>query len=150
MSCPPRPFLEPAVIENVQKCIGTSGVFVLNLVCRDDKLREVVLSELRNAFRAVCAYKLEEDVNEIVYCRNGGATTATTDASTEAKQWLRDLELAARGLNDRARAVHKAAASLGGGGVGVSNADFGQKAKKATQALDDLVEVQDFIKSLTL
>lgn len=138
MSCPPRPFLATDVLANVKKCIGTGGVFVLNLVCRDEKQRELVLDELRATFASVCAYKLDEDVNEIVYCRSA-------PASSEPKQWHRDLELAARNLNERGRAVQKAALSAGGAAV-----TDGGRGRKASQPVDDLVEVEDFLKSLTL
>lgn len=43
---------------------------MLNLVCRDDKLRDQVLVDLKKAFKTVVSYKLEEDVNEILYCQN--------------------------------------------------------------------------------
>lgn len=138
MSCPPRPFLATDVLANVRKCIGTAGVFVLNLVCRDEKQRELVLDELRATFPSVCAYKLDEDVNEIVYCRGAPAD--------EPKQWHRDLELAARNLNERGRAVQKAALAAGG----AVQTDGGRGRKASQPVVEDLVEVADFLKSLTL
>lgn len=112
MSCPPKVFLEQSVMDDVKKCIGEKGrlliryfvtkldnehctlvgIFILNLVCRDEKLREQVLIDLRHSFRSICSYKLDEDVNEVLYCRN--------DTSFEnLPAWKSNFELAAKNLN---------------------------------------------------
>ena len=70
----------------------TLGVFILNLVCRDEKLREQVIIDLKQSFKSVCSYKLEEDVNEILYCRN-------TD-NFNMKKWRKCLETASKSLNE--------------------------------------------------
>lgn len=111
------------------------GVFILNLVCRDEKLRELALTNVRRAFQSVCAYKLDEDVNEILYCRN-------VDIVPQ-KQWRQQLESAAKNLNDRARQL---ARQLANGNMG---AGVGVMSKKGAE-VDDLIEVDDFLKSLTL
>lgn len=95
----------------------------MNLVCRDEKLRDQVLADLRLAFRSVCSYKLDEDVNEILYCRN--------DDQFTLKKWNVSLEAASRNLNDRARELLK-------------------KQTGSTAVVDELVEVQDFLNSLKL
>lgn len=136
MSCPPPSFLDATVMENVQKCLGVGGVFVLNLVCRDEKQRDAVLAELRATFRTVCAYKLTEDVNEIVYCRNDAG-----EGDYGPQQWRRDLETAARGLNEQSRAL-KSKTNVGGKGA--------KEKKVANDDDDELVEVEDFLESLTL
>jgi len=41
---------------------------MLNLVCRSSEQRQSVMSTLKSVFREVCSVKLEEDVNETVYC----------------------------------------------------------------------------------
>ncbi|XP_037038786.1 eEF1A lysine and N-terminal methyltransferase homolog [Bradysia coprophila] len=92
MSCPPRVFLDKSVMDNVKKCIGEKGIFILNLVCRDDKLREQVLIELRQSFRSICAYKLDEDVNEVLYCSNDSALDGLP-------VWKSSFEAAAKNLN---------------------------------------------------
>lgn len=43
---------------------------MLNLVCRDEKLRDEAIVGLKKSFKTVVSYKLEEDVNEILYCQN--------------------------------------------------------------------------------
>lgn len=61
-------------------------------MCRDDKLREEVLIELRQSFQSICSYKLDEDVNEVLYCSN--------DAALEGlSAWKSGFEIAAKNLN---------------------------------------------------
>jgi spermidine synthase len=90
MSCPPKIFLEPACLESVKQCIGERGVFILNLVTRDDSLRESVLVDLRAVFAGVCSYKLEEDVNEILFCTNFALDPTT---------WASAVEKSAKSIN---------------------------------------------------
>lgn len=119
MSCPPKVFLHKSVMENVKRCIGErgefdelkwngkmsidqllsgsfSGIFILNLVCRDDKLREKVLLELRESFLSICSYKLDEDVNEILYCSNDAAFG-------DLLAWKSGFEVAGKKLNSLTR-----------------------------------------------
>lgn len=70
---------------------SNKGIFVLNLVCRDERLREKVLVDLRNTFKSVVSYKLEEDVNEILYCQN---------IKYEAKKWNETMEKSAKHINE--------------------------------------------------
>lgn len=63
----------------------------MNLVCRDEVLREKVLNDLRNTFQSVVSYKLDEDVNEILYCQN---------STHDAKKWNESMEKSAKHIND--------------------------------------------------
>ncbi|XP_054742022.1 eEF1A lysine and N-terminal methyltransferase homolog [Anastrepha obliqua] len=96
MSCPPKSFLEPAVLDNIKYIIGDKGLFVLNLVCRDEALRDEALQQLRAAFKAVCSYKLDEDINEVIYCSN-------SEKYKSIAEWKKDLGAAARRLNNSAK-----------------------------------------------
>lgn len=40
----------------------------------------------------MCSYKLDEDVNEIIYCHNG-------DAVKGEKEWLKDMESSSKSFN---------------------------------------------------
>lgn len=117
MSCPPVQFLDQDVLNTVQSCIrenGTEkicslqitwrffnqfrlylhfspGIFVLNLVCRDEKLRDQVLNDLKKTFKSVVSYKLDEDVNEILYCQN---------VEYDSKRWCDAMEKSAKHLNE--------------------------------------------------
>lgn len=91
MSCPPLQFLEQEVLNRVKSLIHDNGIFVLNLVCRDEQLREKVLNDLRNTFKSVVSYKLDEDVNEILYCQN---------IPFETNKWNKTMEKSTKHLND--------------------------------------------------
>jgi len=49
---------------------------MLNLVCRSSTQRQSVISTLKSVFRQICSVKLEEDVNETVYCFPSTSTDA--------------------------------------------------------------------------
>lgn len=68
MSCPPKAFLEIEVLQGVKKLISDKGLFVLNLVCRSEELSKEIKVKLRNIFSSISSYKLEEDVNEVLFC----------------------------------------------------------------------------------
>lgn len=68
ISCPPKEFLDKSLLKAVHSSLASSGVFILNFVCRDSNLRTDVVKELNEIFLFVISYKLEEDVNEIFYC----------------------------------------------------------------------------------
>lgn len=46
-----------------------AGVFVLNLVCRDARLKESVLAVLREVFPLLYARRIDGEVNEILFCQ---------------------------------------------------------------------------------
>lgn len=60
-------------------------------MCRDEKLREEVLINLRNTFSSVVSYKLVEDVNEILYCQN---------VAYDIKKWNDAMEKSAKNINE--------------------------------------------------
>lgn len=91
MSCPPVQFVEQEVLDTVKACIRDNGIFILNLVCRDEKLRDQVLVDLKNTFKTVVSYKLDEDVNEILYCQN---------TEYDAKSWTDAMEKSVKYIND--------------------------------------------------
>lgn len=77
MSCPPPAFVTTGMLEVVKKCIVANGMFILNMVCRDAKLREQVKKDLTDAFTTIHSYKMDEDINEVLFCMN-------TDIDTKA------------------------------------------------------------------
>lgn len=68
MSCPPKEFITQTVLQSVVKLLQKNGLFVLNAVIRDETLRPTVLQSLQNCFNTTVAYKLEEDLNEVIMC----------------------------------------------------------------------------------
>ncbi|XP_052869335.1 eEF1A lysine and N-terminal methyltransferase homolog [Anopheles cruzii] len=96
MSCPPAAFIEPDVLANARKLVGAEGLFVLNLVCRNDGLRDATVQRLKHAFRYVLSYKLDEDVNEVFYCTD-------SEHLRDAASWQGQLRTAADDVNRLAR-----------------------------------------------
>ncbi|KAI9586170.1 eEF1A lysine and N-terminal methyltransferase homolog [Glossina fuscipes] len=93
MSCPPSSFLETNVLANIKSIIGSKGVFIINLVCRNDELRTQALKNLDKYFSAICTYKLEEDINEVIYCSN--------DKNYQSlDKWKKILSASAKALNN--------------------------------------------------
>ncbi|XP_039483074.1 eEF1A lysine and N-terminal methyltransferase homolog [Drosophila santomea] len=92
MSCPPQSFLATKILQHIKEIIGPKGLFMLNLVCRDESLRTEALDNLHKVFPAVCSYKLEEDINEIIYCAND-------EKYKTVEQWKKNMGTAGRGLN---------------------------------------------------
>lgn len=73
ISCPPKQFIEDDTLNNVKECLEENGLFVLNLVCRDDELKATIISTLTRMFSIVIGYKLEDEVNEILFCSKSKA-----------------------------------------------------------------------------
>lgn len=72
-----------------------TGLFILNLVCRISKLREEAINNIKDVFKSVSSYKLEQEVNEIIFC--------TDDAVEEKQTWRNSLEEAAKRVNGLAK-----------------------------------------------
>ncbi|KAG5896827.1 hypothetical protein JTB14_032068 [Gonioctena quinquepunctata] len=70
MSCPPQQFLNEDVLKDVVKIIGNTGLFIINVVLRDQSLRTTILNSFKSHFEAILSYKLQEDLNEIFICSN--------------------------------------------------------------------------------
>lgn len=74
---------------------NVAGLLILNLVCRSSKLREEAINNLKAVFKSISSYKLEQEVNEIIFC---------TDDDIEEKQtWRSSLEEAAKRVNALAK-----------------------------------------------
>ncbi|KAH8399680.1 hypothetical protein KR009_000473 [Drosophila setifemur] len=93
MSCPPQSFLANDILLHIKEIIGPKGLFMLNLVCRDETLRTAAIEDLQKVFPAVCSYKLDEDINEVVYCAND-------EKYKTVEQWRKHFGTAGRGLNN--------------------------------------------------
>ncbi|KFV97106.1 Methyltransferase-like 13 [Eurypyga helias] len=77
MSCPPPAFVEKPFLQrwctwaglNSHPSRPAAGIFVLNLVCRDTRLKESVLATLRKVFPLLYTRRIEGEVNEILFCQ---------------------------------------------------------------------------------
>lgn len=87
MSCPPKVFLEADVLNNVVNVLDTSGpknvtvlkeniknpffisgLFILNVVIRDQSLKPSIETNLKTHFHILGSYKIKEDLNEVFVC----------------------------------------------------------------------------------
>lgn len=87
MSCPPPSFVEPTFISAIKESLTVDGkseiaiigklplniffiigIFLLNLVCRDDSKRKEITELLRECFISVSVKKIKSEVNEILSC----------------------------------------------------------------------------------
>ncbi|XP_042318478.1 eEF1A lysine and N-terminal methyltransferase [Sceloporus undulatus] len=69
MNCPPPGFVEKSFLQKVRSLLKTEGIFILNLVCRDPLLRNDALATLKEIFPLLYTHKIEEEVNEILFCQ---------------------------------------------------------------------------------
>ncbi|XP_009891205.1 PREDICTED: methyltransferase-like protein 13 [Charadrius vociferus] len=69
MSCPPPAFVEKTFLQKVKTILKPEGVFVLNLVCRDARLKESVLATLKEVFPLLYTRRIEGEINEILFCQ---------------------------------------------------------------------------------
>lgn len=60
-------------------------------MCRDEKLREKVFADLKATFTSIVSYKLDEDVNEILYCQC---------VEYDASKWNEMMEKSAKHINE--------------------------------------------------
>ena len=99
MSCPPPAFLEPAFLASMARVLGEDGTLVLNLVCRDSILRAGLMSSLSAVWSTIISYKLEEEVNEVLFCSNSQKLR-----TSESKQ---KVSTAFKLVNDHVKKVTK-------------------------------------------
>jgi len=74
MSCPPEAFVAADTLLALRtNCLKETGVFALNLVCRDEQLRHTALADVGKVFPVRLTRRIPEEVNEVVFaaCQNG-------------------------------------------------------------------------------
>jgi hypothetical protein len=74
-----------------------AGIFILNLVCRDAKLKKKTLEDLRRNFTSIASVPLEEEVNEVVFC-------STSKSAEEMMKWVKDSATKANVFAKKAKA----------------------------------------------
>ncbi|KAM5148382.1 eEF1A lysine and N-terminal methyltransferase isoform 2-T2 [Mantella aurantiaca] len=93
MSCPPPAFVEKSFLQKVHKILKNDGVFILNLVCRDAALKRKVMSVIHEVFPLIYAQKIEDEVNEILFCcPNPELKMNSTDLMESAKNLEKQLK----------------------------------------------------------
>lgn len=95
MSFPPKQFLEMPVLKAVVSCLTENGLFILNLVSRDESLKQKAMDDLNTVFQSTTSYPIQDEVNEIVMC---------SIKKEDPKEWKNKLRLAVISLNKQAAA----------------------------------------------
>jgi len=104
MSCPPASFITPESLNAVYSCLESNGMFVLNLVCRDSILRKALVEDLNKLWSHIASYKLEEEVNEILFCTNY--------SKLKTGESLKSFDQAFRLVNDHVKKARKSKEDL--------------------------------------
>ncbi|CAK9813196.1 eEF1A lysine and N-terminal methyltransferase homolog [Anthophora plagiata] len=92
ISCPPKQFLEMSVIKSVAKCLTYDGIYILNLVSRDQNIKKKVKSDLRSIFKSIACYSVQDEVNEVIICSVN---------ETDSAEWKDKLQTAALILKEQ-------------------------------------------------
>nr|XP_014345432.1 PREDICTED: methyltransferase-like protein 13 isoform X2 [Latimeria chalumnae] len=79
MSCPPPAFVEETILQKVKRLLTPQGIFILNLVCRDCALKTRVIDTVKRIFSLVYLQKIEDEVNEILFCAVDAGLAAAGD-----------------------------------------------------------------------
>ena len=79
-------------------------MLILNLICRDQKLRHETLEKLHAVFHHVYGCKLQDDVNEVLFALPHGRTKDLCVSVDDSAVLLPSLKHALDSLQD---AVHK-------------------------------------------
>ena len=69
MSCPPEAFVAPAYLANVRRVLRPTGLLMINVAARSDKLLEGALKQVRGAFEpAGAVWVVQPDANDVNRC----------------------------------------------------------------------------------
>lgn len=86
LSCPPKPFLETELIEKVKSLlVERKGVFVLNLVSRNEDIKKVIYDRLIALFESTLLYPIKQELNEILF---------SFSANESLPEWMSQKSLA--------------------------------------------------------
>lgn len=93
MSCPPKQFLDISILKAVATCLTENGVFIMNLVSRDQTLKQKAKDDLNSVFESIASYAIQDEVNEIVI---------SCMKKNNSKEWEDKFRVAMIDLNEQA------------------------------------------------
>ncbi|XP_028398377.1 eEF1A lysine and N-terminal methyltransferase-like [Dendronephthya gigantea] len=70
LSCPPPVFLSEETLNCVKEILFPGGLFILNLVCRDEEKRAELVNSIHLMFPKISKVNIENEVNEVLICSN--------------------------------------------------------------------------------
>jgi len=80
--------VEVEFLQCIHRVLKSSGVLIINLVCRNQDVRCTVISNVKTTFDSVFSVKVSEDVNETLYCLPSARTNLMVALPTEGAQKL--------------------------------------------------------------
>lgn len=75
ISCPPKEFVEQSVLEQVNSLLAQNGMFILNLVARNEDMKLCIQDNVRKLFGLCLMSDIEDELNEIIFCFNSEELT---------------------------------------------------------------------------
>ncbi|XP_076436288.1 eEF1A lysine and N-terminal methyltransferase-like [Babylonia areolata] len=84
LSCPPPAFLTPQFLTTTAQILDDGGVFVLNLVCRDEALQKSVMDRIGAVFPCVMAVDIPQEVNRVVFAYKSAQFSAAAAAAASS------------------------------------------------------------------
>uniref|UniRef100_A0A1B6KFC0 PABS domain-containing protein n=2 Tax=Graphocephala atropunctata TaxID=36148 RepID=A0A1B6KFC0_9HEMI len=100
LSCPPASFMEPEILSAVADCLTDTGLFILNFVCRVGEIRQTTKSKLETLFMDISSVKLDQEVNEIFFCRKSKSDLTIEKAAENLNATIKSREIQADDLID--------------------------------------------------
>jgi hypothetical protein len=93
LSCPPPAFLEEKTLLQMKARLNPeAGILVLNLVCRNAKLKESYVNLVKKLFPLVYSYQVGSDLNNILFCFGSVPPGTEKQRSGEIKGAIRWLD----------------------------------------------------------
>ncbi|KAK7889328.1 hypothetical protein WMY93_024888 [Mugilogobius chulae] len=94
MSCPPASFVDVSILQKVYRLLSPTGVFILNLVCRDSLLKKDLLERLKSIFPTIISGDVEGEINQVLLCHKG-------DSQSSDRDILKSLDQAGKNLQSK-------------------------------------------------
>ncbi|XP_033642864.1 eEF1A lysine and N-terminal methyltransferase-like [Asterias rubens] len=89
LNSPPKAFIEKDFLQKVASVIIPEGVFMINLVSRDDAIKQDVIDDVKTVFPVVLTKSGDDDVNETLYaisrCKDAGIATEAPSVTSLSK-----------------------------------------------------------------
>jgi spermidine synthase len=86
LSCPPAAFLNSDWLSCVSKTLRETGVYIVNLVCRNTSLRQQVMTTHSQHFSTLVSTRLADAVNEVLIGTQQVAALSDVDLKTRTDQ----------------------------------------------------------------
>ncbi|XP_022094933.1 methyltransferase-like protein 13 [Acanthaster planci] len=83
LNSPPRPFIEKAFLKKVDSILHPQGLFMLNLISRDDSIKQDVINDIKTVFPSIFTKGGKDEVNETLYAISKARHKRAPEQDTE-------------------------------------------------------------------